>query len=102
MAKLQLYFLCATKADVTALRQVVVWHDTDFTFARHFLREAEHNIEYIYHQFLTASLSGKYSKAEMGVEGVRALEQLMGAAHIIFRGRREMIFFFVGEVRRWK
>ena len=94
MSKLKLDLICDTKADVTALRQVVVWHDAHFTLARNYQVEAEHNIEYMYNEFLKASLSGKYTKAEMGVEGVRALEQLMGTTHDVFNDKREMIFFF--------
>ena len=38
----------------------------------------------------------------MGIDGVRALEQLMGTAHNIFNDRRETIFFFTREIKRWK
>ena len=59
MSKLRLFFIAATKADVAALRRVVVWHDTAFTLARQYPMKVDHNIEHIYHQFFDESLCGK-------------------------------------------
>ena len=102
MSKQRLFFIASIKADVAAIRKVVVWHDTAFTLARQYPMEADHNIEHIYNQYLASSLFGKYLQAEMGIEGVRALEQRMGTANVIFKNKREMIFFFAGEIPRWK
>ena len=38
----------------------------------------------------------------MGIEGDRALEQLMGTTHIVFNDKRKMIFVFAGDIWRWK
>ena len=102
MSKQRFFFIASIKADVAALRRVVVWHDAAFTPATQYPTAADHNVELIYHLYLASSLFGKYSQAEMGIEGVRALEQLVGVANVIFRSKREMIFFFAGEIRRWK
>ena len=100
MARHRFVFLCPLKADVPAMRHVIMSHDALFTLARNYPMNADHDIEYIYHQYLVANHAGNSSKAEMGIDGVRAVEQLLGCAHTIFRDRREMMPFLVGELRR--
>ena len=52
-------------------------HDILFTLARNYPMNADHDIEYIYHQYLVANHAGNSSKAEVGAEGVHAVEQLL-------------------------
>ena len=84
------------------MRQVIVSHDTLLTLGRNYPTNADHNIEYIYHQYLVANHAGNSSKAEVGIDGIRVVEQLLGCACKIFRDTRDMMFFFVGKLRRWK
>ena len=51
---------------VTAIRQVIVSHDTLFTLAHNYPMEAEHDIAYIHHQYMVANHAGNSSKAEVG------------------------------------
>ena len=88
------------EADVTAMRQVLVSRETLFTLTRNYPMEAEHDIEYSYPQYLVVNHAGNSSKTEVGIDSVRAVEQLLGCAHTIFRDRREMMSFLVGELRR--
>ena len=75
MAKHKLVFLCALKRDVDAMRQVIVTFDTLFTLARNYSMKALHEIECIYHQYLVSNHASNSSKAEEGIDSVRAMEQ---------------------------
>ena len=102
MSKQRLFLIAFFKADVAVILKVFVRHHTASTSARLYPMEANHNIEHIYNQHLASSLFRRYSHAEMGIEGVRALEQLMCTANVICKNKREMIFLFTDEIQRRK
>ena len=101
ISKSKLYNVVYTKANAAALRKVVVWHETRVTFAKQFPMSADHAIEPTYHHYLPTQDSTP-SHAEVGIDGVRFLEQLMGIAFFIFKNTREMIHCFLCEIKRWK
>ena len=80
------------------MRQAIITFNMLFTLARNYPMDALHDIECIYHNYLVSTTNS--SKAEMGLDSVPALQQLLGCAGIFFRDGREVIILFVGELRR--
>ena len=84
IAKCKWYVFAYLKASATAMRKVIVWHDTLFALARQYPMPADHFIDHIYHHYLPTQ-DETPSQAEIGIDGDRSLQQLMGIVSTLFK-----------------
>ena len=101
ISRCKFYVFAYLKANVIAMRRFVVWSDTPFNLARQYPRPAEHFISKIYHHHLP-NVNQTQLHIEVGIESDRPLQQLQGIVSKVFNNVRQMVDFFVGDIRRWR